>query len=60
MSRVDRVAARPNAISDDNTFAGVEWLVQRRGEDLARGQVGYADPAGKNRFQRTRSTAFIR
>jgi CubicO group peptidase (beta-lactamase class C family) len=47
MSRVDRVAAAAKRYTDANTFAGIEWLVQRRGEDLARGQVGYADPARK-------------
>ena len=47
MSRKDRVAAAAQRYIDNNTFAGIEWLVERRGEELARGQCGYADAAAK-------------
>ena len=47
MSRIDRVAAAAKRYTDNKTFAGIEWLVERRGEELARGQCGYADPATK-------------
>ncbi|HET6473724.1 MAG TPA: serine hydrolase domain-containing protein [Pseudomonadales bacterium] len=47
MSRQDRVAAAAQRYIDNNTFAGIEWLVERRGEELARGQCGYADAAAK-------------
>ena len=33
--------------TDNESFAGIEWLIERRGEELARGQCGYADPASK-------------
>jgi CubicO group peptidase (beta-lactamase class C family) len=47
MKRTDRIAQAAQRYIDNNTFAGIEWRVQRRGEDIARGQVGYADTAKK-------------
>ena len=47
MSRIDRIAAAAKRYIDNKTFAGIEWLIERRGEELARGQCGYADPASK-------------
>jgi CubicO group peptidase (beta-lactamase class C family) len=47
MSRTDRVAAAAQRYIDNKTFAGIEWLVERRGEEVARGQCGYADVAAK-------------
>src|SRR5215470_18743462 len=47
MNRYDRVAAAAQRYIDNNTFAGIEWLVERRGEEVARGQCGYADVAKK-------------
>jgi CubicO group peptidase (beta-lactamase class C family) len=47
MTRSARIQEAAQRYIDNNTFAGIEWLVQRRGEDLARGQVGYADTAKK-------------
>ena len=52
MSRQDRVAAAAQRYIDNNTFAGIEWLVERRGEELARGQCGYADAAAKKPIPR--------
>jgi CubicO group peptidase (beta-lactamase class C family) len=45
MTRASRIQEAAQRYIDSNTFAGIEWLVQRRGEDLSRGQVGYADTA---------------
>jgi len=45
MTRSARIQQAAQRYIDNNTFAGIEWLVQRRGEDIARGRVGYADTA---------------
>ncbi len=47
MSRIDRIAAAAQRYIDNKTFAGIEWLIERRGEELARGQCGVADPVSK-------------
>jgi CubicO group peptidase (beta-lactamase class C family) len=47
MNRRDRIAQAAQRYIDNKTFAGIEWLIERRGEELARGQCGYADPAAK-------------
>jgi len=47
MSRKDRVAAAAQRYIDNNTFAGIEWLVERRGEEIARGHCGHADVVAK-------------
>ena len=47
MSRQDRVAAAAQRYIDSNTFAGIEWLVESRGEEIARGQCGVADVVAK-------------
>ena len=45
MERRDRIAQAAQRYVDSKAFAGIEWLVERRGEELARGQCGQADPA---------------
>lgn len=47
MNRIDRIASAAKQYTDAGKFAGIEWLIERRGEELARGQCGYADPAAK-------------
>lgn len=43
MSRMDRMSAVAQGYIGRKQYAGIEWLVQRRGETLARGQAGVAD-----------------
>ena len=47
MNRIDRIAQAAQRYIDNNTFAGIEWLIERRGEALSRGQCGYADAQTK-------------
>ncbi len=47
MDRPDRISRAAQRYIDNDTFAGIEWLIERRGEQLARGQCGYADPSAK-------------
>ncbi len=44
MQRHERIAATARRYVDAAQFAGIEWLVEHRGEAIARGQSGYADP----------------
>ena len=43
MSRMDRMSAVAQGYIGRKQYAGIEWLVQRRGETLTRGQAGVAD-----------------
>ena len=43
MSRMDRMSAVAQGYINRKQYAGIEWLVQRRGETLTRGQAGVAD-----------------
>ena len=43
MSRMDRMSAVAQGYIGRKQYAGIEWLVQRRGETLTRGQAGIAD-----------------
>ncbi|NJN52490.1 MAG: beta-lactamase family protein [Gammaproteobacteria bacterium] len=45
MSRINRIEQAASRYTDNAKFAGIEWLVERRGEQVARGQAGYADAA---------------
>ncbi len=50
MNRIDRIGQAAQRYIDNNTFAGIEWLIERRGEELARGQCGYANAQTKQRI----------
>jgi len=43
MSRMDRMNVVAQGYINRQQYAGIEWLVQRRGETLTRGQAGVAD-----------------
>ena len=43
MTRADRVANVAKRYTDARQFAGIEWLVERKGEVLTRGRSGIAD-----------------
>ncbi len=43
MSRMDRMSAVAQGYINRKQYASIEWLVQRRGETLTRGQAGVAD-----------------
>ena len=45
MPRNDRVAEVAHGYTQDERYAGIEWLVERGSETLARGQAGVADVA---------------
>jgi len=43
MERSERIAAVAQRYTESKKFAGIEWLVERRGEAIARGRAGCAD-----------------
>lgn len=45
MSRGERIAQVAERYVDAGKYSGIEWLVERRGETLAEGRAGQADPA---------------
>ena len=47
MSRQGRIAEVAERYIKDEKFAGIEWLVEARGSELARGQAGFADAERK-------------
>jgi CubicO group peptidase (beta-lactamase class C family) len=47
MNRATRIAAVAERYAGAGKFAGIEWLIERRGETLARGQSGFADAVAR-------------
>jgi CubicO group peptidase (beta-lactamase class C family) len=48
MSRGDRIAQIAARYTGKQKYSGIEWLVEQRGDVLARGQAGYADAATRS------------
>ena len=47
MNRMDRIGQAAKRYTDAKTFAGIEWLVERRGQEIARGHCGFSDAKAK-------------